>query len=98
MEWDAHSGEEILTRELSFNGLPTLSPNGKRIAVQKPGSPNVVEVWDVRSDKMTLTLEGRANSRIHSVAFSPDGKRILGCSSDLLFVWDIDSDSSVSSR
>ena len=74
----------------------SFSPDGQRIASATDewlGSAGVfkhhktVKVWDAATGQETLTLEGHTDL-IHSVAFSPDGQRIVSCGSDnTLKVW-----------
>src|SRR5206468_2908460 len=55
------------------------------------GRVGQVKVWDAQTGQETLTLKGHTGS-VHSVAFSPDGKRIVSGSADkTLKVWDATS-------
>ena len=45
-----------------------------------------MKVWDAETGQETLTLKGHSDG-VYSVAFSPDGKRIVGGGRDIK-VWD----------
>jgi WD40 repeat protein/serine/threonine protein kinase len=82
--WDARTGEELLAIKGSLYGL-TFSPDGKRLAgvgydpAATTKDPLHVMVWDAQSGKILLTLKGHTGLRssIASIAFSPDGRRLV---------------------
>jgi WD40 repeat protein/serine/threonine protein kinase len=91
--WEAASGRLLLTLQGHTAGVRavTFSPDGKQIVT---GNGNWIEngywkgtlehtakVWEVASGKVLLTLEGHSNG-LSSVAFSPDGQRIVTGSFD----------------
>jgi WD40 repeat protein/tRNA A-37 threonylcarbamoyl transferase component Bud32 len=63
------------------------SPDGKHIAVW--GMPNIqrgeVQVRELETGQVRLTLRGRTQGDGHAVVFSPDGKRLI---MDGVTVWD----------
>jgi WD40 repeat protein len=62
-----------------------LSPDGKHLA---GAVGNEVKVWDTQTGRETLTLAGHKD-RVGSVAFSPDGQRLVSAAADRTAkVWD----------
>jgi len=61
------------------------SPAGSRIAAgAKDGT---ITVWNIHTSKAVLSLRGHLD-KVTSVAYSPDGKRLVSCSSDTMKMWD----------
>ncbi|MDB4516276.1 WD40 repeat domain-containing protein [Crocinitomicaceae bacterium] len=87
--WDAKTGLEMLTFKGHTEPVYSLafSPDGRQIASASGDQDflrlfdrdkkrdNTVRVWDAKTGREMLTLEGHFDP-IHSVAFSADGKRI----------------------
>jgi WD40 repeat protein/serine/threonine protein kinase len=85
--WDAQTGREIHTLKVlaAVNGCVAFSPDGRRLVssshtpplVAAP-SPHVLEakVWDVQTGGELFSLKGLSGA-VTSVAFSPDGKRLI---------------------
>jgi WD40 repeat protein/serine/threonine protein kinase len=90
MVWDAANGQETLR----FKGDPgffvrslAYSPDGKWI-VTGSHRDKTVTVWDAATGQKTLRLNGHTDS-VNSVAYSPDGSRIVSSSNDFTIkVWD----------
>jgi WD40 repeat protein len=89
--WDAVTGQELLSlKEQSGFTLLTLSPDGKRIATADgtESSPRI-RVWDAQTGQVIFTFQGHA-SRIDSMAFSVDSKRLASGSRDqTIRIWDL---------
>jgi WD40 repeat protein len=84
--WNAKTGAEVRTLEHSHlvSGA-TFSPNGSQIVSTHGRS---IRVWDATTGSELLTLEGH-DKEVITVAFSPDGKRILSGSKDeTIKIWD----------
>ena len=88
--WDAATGRELLTlKGLSHWVLSAaFSPDGKRIVTGggEFGSQGVpvqteAKVWDAATGRQLFAISGH-QSPVWSVAFSPDGKRIVSGSRD----------------
>jgi WD40 repeat protein/formylglycine-generating enzyme required for sulfatase activity len=93
--WDAETGQEVSSRKgpeppagrLEHVWALALSRNGKRIATAGR-IDKTVKVWDAETGQLLQTLTGHS-TLLHSVAFSPDGSRIVSGDHDsMLKVWD----------
>ena len=65
------------------------SPDGTRIA--SGSHDGTARLWDVESEQRIATLPGDADSRLVSVAFSPDGKHLASVSSRVS-LWDVETE------
>ncbi len=104
--WNAATGK--LIRQLEHPAVPwsiAFSADGRRLAsgtggeqigrwsdfVVRPATDSAVRIWDVETGNPALQLTGHTGS-IASVAFAPDGKRIVSASLDRsLRLWDAQS-------
>jgi WD40 repeat protein/class 3 adenylate cyclase len=84
--WDAQTGTKVVSVEslspggyaMSFNSLAGFSPDGSSFAVANllgGVSDNLVSIWSAEDGRLRQQLRMRAWA--YSVAFSPDGNRIL---------------------
>ncbi len=104
--WDADKGIEprTLKGHTSPVGSVAFSPDGKRIVsaslgggLDPRGQPILGEIklWDADKGTEVRTLQGHP-APFNSVAFSPDGKRIVsGSNETTLTVWDADKGTEV---
>jgi WD40 repeat protein/serine/threonine protein kinase len=89
--WDAQTGQPTLTLKGHTVPVMSvaISPDGKRVASggggqRHPGGGHVVskgdraevKVWDAQTGQESLTLQRLTGTRVSSVAWSPDGKRL----------------------
>ena len=107
--WDAENGRVLHTfKDIDHAGPVAFSPNGKLMAASAndklpPGGAHgnlwkstTVRLWDTASNQLVRKLEGHTD-RIESIAFSPDGKRLVSGGLDTTArVWDIATGDTVS--
>jgi WD40 repeat protein len=72
--------------------LVTLSPDGRRLAVHFPGrTPEETRVYEVDTGR-SLAMADVSSGFVSSLAFSPDGRRLVSAASDTLArVWDAET-------
>lgn len=88
--WDVGTGREL--RDLSLRCqcfCVAFSPDGKRVAAGTGARANNVSILDPESGRELLALKGHPHLVV-SVAFSPDGRRLLTGSTDQTArIWDL---------
>lgn len=97
--WDLKTSKRTRTLKVARKEVDAVafSPDGRRIVTgryagsfteKRPG-PGGAIVWDLASGKALQTLRGHMGA-VYSVAFSPDGTRVLTGSWDhLAILWDV---------
>jgi WD40 repeat protein len=85
--WDADTGKEVKRFEGHLTApVVAFSPNGKQILTGCGWDKKAI-LWDVETGNGLKTFKGHTN-HIKSVAFSPDGQRILTSSNEAAVLWD----------
>jgi WD40 repeat protein len=101
--WDVNTGQVLFTHKSRFNPHVhslVFSPDGTRFAGVVAGEfvkawddwRDGVRVWDTATGQVLLTVQAQlqAQGRVFTVAFSPDGKRIVAGGTDrTVKVWDV---------
>lgn len=97
---DTSTWKEIISINTANNMLAKLSPDGRFIA-SASGSPDYnITIFNTADGKIKNVLKGHSN-RIHTLDFSPDGKRLISGSGEdhkdnSLRVWDLESGNQIS--
>lgn len=64
------------------------SPDGKYLAAGFGYPNNKIEIWDLQTEKIVLTLKGHFNI-INGLSYSPNGEKLASASSDgTIRIWD----------
>jgi WD40 repeat protein/serine/threonine protein kinase len=89
IKWSVETGAKIVSWQHVGGTLAiALSPDGARLATGGTAIDKAIEVWDTQMGKGVMTLRGH-DAEIWSVAFSPNGKRIVSASKDrTVKIWD----------
>ena len=89
---DPLTGEAAAELDVYSAGAMAFSPDGKRLAFSRPASNyGEIRVWDIAADKVSKRFQSTLG-RIHSIAYSPDGKTIAGGGEfETLILWDAHS-------
>lgn len=81
--WDASKSADV--QASSFVTSVAFSPDGTKVAGsegdQTGSGDNTARIWDATTGQSLVVLRGHANS-LYSVAWSPDGKRLVTGSAD----------------
>ena len=86
---DANTGKETLSlQHIDDVSAVAFSADGKRLALGGGSNDKTVTLWDVATGQRLRTLRGH-DGAVNSLAFSPDGSRIVSAGGDKnARVWD----------
>ena len=93
--WGAATGAEVMTLRVGSDVASfVLSPDGKRVI--SGSDDGTITVWDAATGDELMTLRGHSGI-VWSVAFSPDGKRIVssGFYDHMINIWDVESGAAI---
>jgi len=84
--WDAHTGAPLTVLRGHTDAVyaASFSPNGRTLVTAS--DDNTARIWDVHTGAILVFIRGR--SRFDTVAYSPDGLRLLTASEDEVRIWD----------
>jgi WD40 repeat protein len=92
--WDLKSGKALRTLEGGGAGGVAFSPDGKILVGTASGKPAALKLWDTATGKTVRALAESGLDGIVGVpvAFSPDGKTIIGAGRDCkVRIWEASS-------
>src|SRR5262249_37042371 len=95
--WEMGSGKELLNVSLGATARPffsALSPNGQTVVVgfAKDNVFNTLELWDTATGKALRQIDLEQPLEFGSLAFSADGKTLLGRErGGVLRLWEVSS-------
>jgi WD40 repeat protein len=79
---------EDMLAEWNLHAPLAFSPDGKLVAAASTVDNSIV-VWSVATGRQVATLRGHGG-RVHTLAFTPDGRRLLSGSADTTaLMWDV---------
>jgi len=85
--WDLQSGQEVRT----YSGMccVAFSPDGGRLAGadENSNSINRIQIWDTSNHQPLVTLDGDNNTYAKSLAFSPDGEKLVSTDGSTASIW-----------
>jgi WD40 repeat protein len=84
--WDARTGQVVLTLFAHAGGTSAVALDRAGQQLASGGADGKVRLWDAKTGKPLLNWKG--HGRVFSVAFLPDGKRLLTGGDDGVKLWD----------
>jgi WD40 repeat protein len=86
--WEVLTATELLTLPATYgNDRAAFSPDGDLLAWSAPSTE--IRLWDLRRGKELRRFKS-FNAQVTSLAFSPDGRRLVsGLGDSTLLVWDV---------
>jgi WD40 repeat protein/predicted Ser/Thr protein kinase len=88
--WNAQSGELLWTLPDEGGGPMAWSFDGRYLA----GGRKIVKVWMIATRQELWSFKGHT-AGLRSVAFSPDGDRLVSTADDAVRIWDLRTDTRV---
>jgi WD40 repeat protein len=87
--YDAQTGSLLRTGE-SGDRCVVFSPDGRLLTAAGFHMDKLVKIYDVKSGRQVLALEGQTEWEADATAFSPDGKLLASTATDKqILVWDL---------
>ena len=97
--WDAQTGKEQRRLQLTDDdarfgggnrfGNVTLAPNGRYAATSSSFLTSGVRLWNLKTGRPLFDFEGPRSGMQISLAFAPDGSKLVGGDAQTQYLWDI---------
>jgi WD40 repeat protein len=90
--WDWRSGEKVRVFPGAVGSAHHVASSDRAGLAATSGNDKAIRLWDLDSGKVVRTLPGNGGNYEVSIAFSPDGKRLLSAGYEApLRVWDVET-------
>jgi WD40 repeat protein len=87
--WDIKARKAVLSlNDIPYVGSAAVSPNGKLLATRDFSDLGDVKLREVATNRELPLLKGGDGSSL-SIAFTPDGKCLVGCDADGMKTWNL---------
>jgi WD40 repeat protein/uncharacterized caspase-like protein len=93
--WDTDTGLEIECLEVQQGGIRSVLYSSDGRWLLTGGDDGAARVWDAKNGFLQAASLEPHEGRVSSIDFSPDGRRVVSSSEQMVYLWDLDRHSIV---